>query len=136
MGYTHYWIRENEIEQPIFDTIVEDFKKTLPRLPKLGDGFGENEPVFTMEIVIFNGYGGKESYETFGFNRNISGSDFCKTAQRPYDLAVTTFLIIAKHHLGDAITVSSDGDNDKWNEAKTLCQEILGYGQQFALPKG
>ena len=49
------------------------------------------------------------SYESVWFERcqesesadgRVGG--FCKTAFRPYDLAVTAFLVIARHHLGDA----------------------------------
>lgn len=59
--------------------------------------------------------------------------DFCKTAYKPYDLAVTAFLIIAKHHLGDEIRVSSDGDRDQWQDTMRLCETVLGYGYEFAL---
>lgn len=83
------------------------------------------------------------SYETFSFPRTIKLREwqkpdekkhyfaFCKTAFRPYDVAVTAFLVIAKHHLGDAIVVSSDGDSPQWFDAKLLCQLHLGYGMQY-----
>jgi len=59
--------------------------------------------------------------------------DHVKTAYRPYDLAVTVCLVIAKHHLGDDIMVDSDGDMDDWREAVLLCQHFLGYGMDFCL---
>lgn len=59
--------------------------------------------------------------------------NFCKTAFKPYDWAVTTFLIIAKHHLGDTILVSSDGTSDNWQDARLICQLDLGYGIEFKL---
>ncbi len=58
---------------------------------------------------------------------------FCKTAYRPYDLAVQACLVIAAHHLGDAMEVSSDGSMNEWQDAIALCQEVLGYGGKFAL---
>lgn len=84
------------------------------------------------------------SYETFAFQREYNPQDwefseegkyfdFCKTAFRPYDLAVTAFLIIAKHHLQDDITIRSDGEDVHWFDAKLLCQMELGYGQSFSL---
>lgn len=83
------------------------------------------------------------SYETFYFPRVLKPSgwekprqgkyfNFCKTAFRPYDLAVTAFLVIADHHLGDQIVVSSDGEQSHWFDAMMLCTAILGYGLNFA----
>lgn len=59
--------------------------------------------------------------------------EFCKTAYKPYDIAVTAFLIIAKHHLGELIEVSSDGDNKDWFDAKVLCDKVLGYGLNYEI---
>ncbi|HOC43232.1 MAG TPA: hypothetical protein PKJ99_09505 [Thermoanaerobaculales bacterium] len=59
--------------------------------------------------------------------------DCCKTAYKPYDLAVQVCLVIAAHHLGDAMQVSSDGSLDEWQDAIALCQEVLGYGRAFRL---
>jgi hypothetical protein len=85
------------------------------------------------------------SYETFDFPRIFDPDfkqyeegtkmlfDFCKTAYRPYDLAVTTFLIIAKHHMKKDIRVSSDGEIKDWWDAATICQNALGYGHDFKL---
>jgi len=53
---------------------------------------------------------------------------FCKTAFRPYDLAVNVFLIIAKHYLKDKIDVSSDGKMEHWMDALKICQNEFGYG--------
>lgn len=91
---------------------------------------------------------GNCSYESFYFPREYKPLEweepkagfylqFCKTAFRPYDLAVTAFLIIAKHHLKNNIRVSSDGEDTHWFDAKILCQMELGYGMDYVLtPKG
>jgi len=83
------------------------------------------------------------SYETFYFPRRIPQQysterngyyfDCCKTAFRPYDLAVQVFLIIAKHHLGKAMVVKSDGDVRQWLDAVKLCENVLNYGSDFQL---
>ena len=90
---------------------------------------------------------GSCDYETFIFDRVITppdyqpkragglSFDYCKTAFRPYDLAVTAFLIIAKHHLGECLKVSSDGEQQHWFDAQMLCKMNLGYGLDFKLPK-
>jgi len=84
------------------------------------------------------------SYETFYFPRVVRRDDYivdgfafgsCKTAFRPYDVAVTAFLVIAKHHLGNEIRVKSDGEDPNWFDAKQICQMELGYGMGFTLGK-
>ena len=59
--------------------------------------------------------------------------DCCKTAYKPYDLAVNICLIIAKHYLGDKMVISSDGEMDQWRDAIEICQHFLGYGADFRL---
>lgn len=87
--------------------------------------------------------GGNCSHESFYFERifkegelNKSGLrfNFCKTAYKPYDLAVTAALIICKHHLKDKIQISSDGEDRDWRDAAMICQMTLGYGADFKLP--
>ena len=56
---------------------------------------------------------------------------FCKTAFKPYDLAVNICLIIIKHYLGDKIKVSSDGEMKDWQDAIDICQNAFGYGKEF-----
>jgi len=59
--------------------------------------------------------------------------EFCKTAFKPYDLAVISLLIIAKHYLKNKIRVSSDGTDEQWFDGKMLCQQELNYGLDFKL---
>lgn len=54
--------------------------------------------------------------------------NFCKTNRKRYDLAVTAFLVIAKHHLGDRLTVWSDSREAWWDVPRGMCQQVLGYG--------
>lgn len=85
------------------------------------------------------------SHETFHFPRVLKPHAwekpkenglyfvFCKTAFKPYDLAVTAFLVIAKHYLKDRLLVHSDGDEAHWQDAKWLCEMELGYGLSFQI---
>ena len=59
--------------------------------------------------------------------------EFTKTAYKPYDLAVTVALVIAKHHLKEQIVIRSDGNMENWHEAMQLCHHFLGYGRGFCL---
>ena len=88
------------------------------------------------------------SYETFDFPREFDMSGYVqadeykryfsctKTAYRPYDLAVNAFLVIAKHHLGDKIKVSSDGELNNWLEGIALCRIYLGYEETYEFATG
>lgn len=100
-------------------------------------------PMASARCVDENGDG---SYETFGVELVLSREvdedsgdakgrifDCCKTNYRPYDLNVQCCLIVLKEHLGDMIRVSSDGEDEQWNEARNACQVILGYGLTFQL---
>jgi hypothetical protein len=77
-------------------------------------------------------------YDTFSLKRNMKGRkhllredgryfSFCKTAFRPYDLAVQCVLLICKHHMGDQIQVESDGSDPLWNDPRVFCYAHLGY---------
>jgi hypothetical protein len=157
MGYTHYWYRrKRSIPENRFEAIVEDFKRILPAIEREGvelagwDGTGE--PKITYETVSFNGVD-EEAHETLDFPRVIPDDEepqsdisyydmagkpvrnpragmffnFTKTARKPYDLAVTAFLFIAKHRLGKDIIVASDGEVEEWGPGIELVQAELGY---------
>jgi hypothetical protein len=135
MGYTHYWERPEEIDQNTYSGIVEDFTAVYQKSEvKLGDWNGDEGPLIDNEHICFNGLGEEDSYETFSFNRiGRGGFNFCKTANRPYDILVCAALIIAKDYLGGQIKVTSDYDDFDWTNAKKLTQEVLGYGEEFIM---
>lgn len=62
--------------------------------------------------------------------------DCCKTAFRPYDLAVIAILIAFKKHFGDAVKVSSDGTDAQWFDGKLLSHQLLGFGLRFGIEEG
>ena len=56
--------------------------------------------------------------------------DSCKTAFKPYDLAVQCALIIAQHHINAAkhpFIITSDGGAELWKEAALIVFLELGY---------
>jgi hypothetical protein len=81
--------------------------------------------------VAYREIGGKEVLN----KKNVVGKwfEFCKTAQKPYDIAVTAFLVIAKHYLGDAIIVRSDGEMSDWTLGIGIVVQTLKYGDDFIL---
>lgn len=76
------------------------------------------------------------SHETFYAEIKMGKKDlfnFCKTAYKPYDLAVTVVLVIFQHWFGNDIRVATDGEIENWKDAIDLCQHHLGYGESFVL---
>lgn len=140
MGYTHYWripVQALPLVGERLPAIAEDFRKLLPHLPPLAGPLGRGEPGFGPEEVAFNGPE-PEDYETFAFPGLLRDGEpfvsegfpeehfaFCKTGRRPYDLAVTAFLLVAKLHLEDLLQVRSDGDISEWAPAADLVEKVL-----------
>jgi len=159
MGYTHYYYVSEIFDATVFKKVVDDFRKLLKPISDKGivlaNGMGEGTPIIEDNEIIFNGVG-ELSHETFSLEQKLEtvmtrgdGTQynldphedgkyfqFTKTARKPYDIAVTACLVIAKHHFGEKIRLSSDGSNQEWNDGKKLCQEVLGYGQDFVLDEG
>lgn len=67
MGYTHYWRRVRELDPLNFAAAVADCRKICNALPiPIGDGLGEGEPVFTHELIAFNGHVDSGSFSRDG----------------------------------------------------------------------
>ena len=104
MGYTHYWdfnesvSMTDELSKQIahdINVVVDKHKNIL-------------ECDLTPRAFYFNGKG-ENSHETFALSSFRGNFNFCKTARKPYDIAVCKVLLILKHYLGDGIDVRSDG---------------------------
>jgi len=127
MGYTHYWRNPSGFPAATWKRITKDVRLVLAKLPKdckIDDQNG-GVPIINDEMIWFNGVGDGE-YETFHLAAGAQTFEFCKTAMKPYDLAVTAVLLIAKHH-HKAFDVSSDGKPEEWAPAKKLVKKVLGY---------
>ena len=83
-------------------------------------------------------------YETFTLEKAIDDSreeadedglyvDYVKTGFRPYDIAITCVLLIAKHWLGNQFVVHSNGADAQWSDARRICHKVLGYGDWFGI---
>lgn len=150
MGYTHYWYRAKEIDPTTFIKIQMDFERALPALSeagiKLGNGYGLGFPIMDGETILFNG-SDEQGYEEMYFpriltihpNENPNEPEYhfgcCKTHQRPYDLAVTVFLLIAKHHLQDDLMIRSDGGKCDWEAAEQFYRQVLNDGLCYSTNK-
>lgn len=59
--------------------------------------------------------------------------DYVKTAFRPYDIAVTAALLVAKRYLGNGLIIQSNGGDEQWLDARQICQDVLGFGDWFGI---
>lgn len=149
MGYTHYWRRPRNLDEKKYIEASKDISKVVEYLGKsglkVGDGMGDGgEPEITEKLIRFNGVG-KGAHETFSVPQNLEPSkhdqiedglifDFTKTAQKPYDVAVTASLVILKHYF-PKIKVSSDGEMGDWDPGlSALCRALGDKGGNMAEP--
>ena len=131
MGYTRYWERTNK---PYDEEFINQVQQIINRCTSLGisikDGFGEGNPEISMNKIWINGNAEFNlDHETFAIINTTSehfqvGTDFCKTARKPYDFAVREILKIAEES-GIVSNVSADGDNNVIiSDEDYLIQEI------------
>lgn len=129
----------------------ENEEITIPYPSKEGQGVGPNTTALVeMEHGLLTRIrhrccNGCCAYESFHLPRTMDVEDqrepdenglfieYVKTAFRPYDVAVTAALLIAKRHLGQQFVVHSNGADTQWADAKLLCQAVLGYGDWFGI---
>jgi len=164
MGYMHYARRAESLPQDKFKRFAEDVRKVIAFASRAAFPVSvcfeydqpNDPPEITEEVVRFNGKG-LDGHETFYFPREESLADYereeyenrdptdklkgktfssCKTARKPYDVVVTAALIIAKHHFGDDVIISSDGSNSDWINGRALCDSVLKYGYDYRFQHG
>lgn len=154
MGYTHYYYQKKNFTQKQWERICIDFidiiylcndKNILlayeydsPVEPQEIDPFGNTKmlpkcPEVSDNRIRFNGWK-DQGHETFILNKKMPAPhavgkeyfSFCKTAHKPYDLAVGLLLLSAKNRAPKAITVCSDGDWDNdWGEIRKEYKKLF-----------
>lgn len=131
MGYTHYWKVKPKASKTKYTAALKDIKaivesnETWVLLADL-DGNAGTTPELKNGIA-FNGIG-ENSHESFILPKDVTDfqdCEFCKTAQKPYDVVVTACLAVLAFHLGKGIEVSSDGDKSDWLAGIGLACSIL-----------
>ena len=113
MGYTRYWERTDvPMDEDFVDFCIAVFETCKKLGIKIGDGWGENEPIVTTNLIAFNGDASKDLDHESCVLDNKVGFNFCKTARKPYDYAVRTILREAFVR-GFIIELSDDGINEE-----------------------
>ena len=130
MGYTHYWKTEEPVtfSKEEWDKLKETarliFKECKAMNIKLcyDEDKESSPPRANNNEIVFNGF--KDlSHETFVLTPTINGFNFCKTARKPYDVAVTALLIYVHAHKPN-IKVTSDGDTNNWIAGWNLLHKV------------
>ena len=151
MGYTHYYtLGSPRADLKVLEIAVDVESIISASEIQIGDWTGKpgSKPELGPDEINFNAMQ-PEEYENFRYpppferNRSIGnreGFSFCKTERKPYDPVVCATLIAIKHHLGEYVMVTSDGDFDDANEwgpayelyARALGRELPPFFRQFA----
>lgn len=134
MGYTHYFTQTRNLTVDEWTDICTDLTEIL--------SFTENE----LGIPLANGHGeprtrplfnglGDDAHETFYISRkrqppeypgDRAGGFFCKTARKPYDVAVTACLCYLSTCLDKpAFHVNSDGHGKDFLQGLSLARQAL-----------
>ena len=87
----------------------------------------DKEIEISKECIQFNGIG-DEGHETFVLFPKSGPFEFCKTARKPYDLAVSSVMILASL-LSEKGQISSDGigKNETDQEWKDAWKFVSGF---------
>lgn len=136
LGYTHHFDACNvaEFSEELLSdvrSIVHDYYHIISM-----ECDSQEDPIVDRYEIRFNGIG-ELGYETFlvGPGRR----EFCKTAEKPYDLPVCEVLLVLLHHYGKQFELRSDGfwvsrEEFKkknlatyWNDALKNIKEKFGY---------
>lgn len=134
MGYTHYWTKRRDLtteERERFlnyaEIIVGNNSETaFPLSPELTVVDRDRN------TVIFNGDPADPddlTHEDFWLELDapVGEFQFCKTARKPYDTAVTAVLLALDLAAHKAYAISSDGDEFDWTAAETEVSKVAGF---------
>lgn len=138
MGYTHYFPQKQSVSQSSWKDLCKDLKVLFKEMQSKGVLLESNDPSGKMldEHKGYINFNGKDddSHETFYITKSKdSNFNFCKTAAKPYDLAVTATLLLLHHHAPENFEISSDGRPEDWTQAMQLNSKLFGYA--FKLPE-
>ena len=150
MGCTHYWTQRKNYSRVGWVAICVDIKAILERAQADGVTLWaeydepNTQPDLNQDFIRFNG-AGDEGHETFYIQRireplkewqtrTDLGWSFCKTAAKPYDVAVVACLAYLESCQG--FSVASDSDAEDWAAGVKLARRALQeLADRIDLPK-
>ena len=136
MGYTHYWKFKQEPTPEKFTEFVEGVRQITATADEAGIPIGEE--LYESDYVRFNGVG-DGAHESFYIELPVGDERYddglCKTAEKPYDTAVTASLILAKKIFGEDIEIRSDGNWSDWQGGQLLYESVFNVQPENVLVK-
>lgn len=141
MGYTHYYYQKKNIPQKKWEQIAIDTMKVVEFCEDSGIELRyecdvDKAPEISDDMIRFNG-DGNEGHETFIIFKKKPSSEswqknsdkyfyFCKTAHKPYDIAVGLVLLVVNKHTKGVLEISSDGDwESEWNDIRNSYKKLF-----------
>ena len=106
MGYTNYWHQHNDFTDTEWSQIKQEYEYIKEACETIIVDQSENK-----DEIIFNGMAIKGlDHETFYINKknDRESFNFCKTARKPYDLAVWHLLYFINNETGAMKKISRD----------------------------
>lgn len=138
MGYTHYFKQNKPVSDEQWNAFKKDAEVIIKEVGKRNIVLMSNDD---NGIIIDNNrvnLNGDETegldHETFYLEKDYREFNFCKTAAKPYDLAVCSLLLLANEHMPGHHDIASDGQLDDWRDAMELNAKVLGHA--YKLPRG
>ena len=121
MGYTHYWTISEPIDADAWSKLQKGIQEIVGTAQDAGIDIKYEA---TDTTIVFNGVGAGE-HESFFLELGDEDFNFCKTAGKPYDTAVTASLILLKKELGAGVIVKSDGQWHDWESGQLLYETVF-----------
>jgi len=135
MGYTHYFPSTRSFRFSEWDAVKVNTKKVFDHCTSKGIHLGvqgdegPEDPIITDNEIMFNGKSEYDAYEDCFISRKHNPKfNFCKTANRPYDLAVCMVLLVCNEYAPGALEIGSDGDwETDWLNARQEFLALFGF---------
>jgi hypothetical protein len=124
MGYQKRAFTESE-----WLKVMMTAREVINSLPKdmIMGGNGTGYPITNKDEICFNGNEIDDQYhETFHITKaKYADFNFCKTASKPYDVAVVAVLCLVEHIAPGVLNIGSDGNSKDWAAGLALAQKIV-----------
>ena len=133
MGYTHYWKGQVPAATESLLAVIDFIQTKVQMQPsdiKLASWDGTGFPTFDIASISFNGNlnakDGDMSHETCAIKYGSAVEfSFCKTAQKPYDIAVVAILEALNMFSDSEFAWTSDGDAAETLAGVELAHEAI-----------
>lgn len=150
MGYTHHWKQPKDFTAKAWKEACEDIQAILTNVEHVqgvplssANGEGLHRPEVTDTWIAFNGLGDDSHESCCVYHKRPPleswqkpadrGSDFCKTAGKPYDVAVTA--VLAYLEAAHGFSVDSDGSGTDWLAGVAVARAAVPrYANQIDIP--